>query len=87
MRVRTSSADARLPRAKMAFMISLSRRVKRSGLCLGIYFCVSNSCDCCHILMRHMSHVNQITGRFTQTEPTNFTLSHRNLFGNAFNAR
>ena len=36
MRERMISADARLPSAKTAFMISRSRRVNCSGFCLGI---------------------------------------------------
>src|SRR5262245_64950062 len=40
---RTSSADARLSRAKTAFMISRSRRVRRSVAGFGI-------CDRCRIL-------------------------------------
>ncbi len=46
-----SSADARLPSAKIAFMISRSRHVSRSMVILGIVM-VSHQyviCDTCHI--------------------------------------
>src|SRR5215831_8843464 len=58
-RDRISSADARFPDAKIAFMISRSLRVKRSAFCLRILTSLIDNSYATHVAcyQRHLSHV------------------------------